>query len=291
MRNGTDTLCPICNSSEESSFHLIREYGWVGWVWDGVGLEVKKGDGFERVREWVEEEWREWSVRECLTFMTGCWAIWGARNKWVFEGKTVNPEVVVRRIRGLLREMLEEQGVEEESSGGNGSSGGAREGGWVKPVGGEFKINVDAGVVGGVGTGVGAVCRDGEGYLVWALTEQETIEREPAEAEALAILAGVREAQRRGMRRIVVEGDCITVIQDLQKRRQGRSNIFMIYEEIFDVCTHFESCVFSFTRRNFNSVAHSLAHIDPWLSGCRRWDENVPQHISDCIARDRLSMK
>ncbi|XP_074313600.1 uncharacterized protein LOC141648783 [Silene latifolia] len=214
-----------------------------------------------------------------------------ARNKWVFEGKTINPEAVVRRIRGLLREMLEGQGVDEECYGGSGELLGEGEGGWMRPKGGEFKINVDAGVISGVGTGLRAICRDGEGHMVWALTEQETVERDPTEAEALAILVGVREAKRRGMRRIAVEGDCLTIIQDLQKRRQGQSDIFIIYEEIFDICVYFESCVFSFTRRNFNSVAHSLAHIDPWLSGCRRWDEDVPQNIGDCIARDRLSMK
>ncbi|XP_074318904.1 uncharacterized protein LOC141655739 [Silene latifolia] len=223
--------------------------------------------------------------------MTGCWAIWEARNKWVFEGKTINPETVVRRIRGLLREMLEGRGVDEGSKGGLRELLGEEEGGWMKPKNGVLKINVDAGVISGVGTGLGVICRDGEGHMAWALTEQEAVERDPTEAEALAILVGVREAKRRGLRCIEVEGDCLTVIQDLQKRRQGRSNIFMIYDDIFDVCISFESCVFSFTRRNFNSVAHSLAHIEPWLNGCRRWDEDVPQNIGDCIARDRLSMK
>ncbi|XP_074306503.1 uncharacterized protein LOC141641753 [Silene latifolia] len=262
LRNGADHLCPVCNGFEESCLHLVRECGWVDWVWEGVGMELKKGVGFER-----------------------------ARNKWVFEGKVIQPDAVVRRVRGLLREMLEGQGANGGGAAGESEGHSEAGDGWVRPRVGEFKINVDAGVISGVGTGWGAVCHDEGGGVVWAVTEQEVEERDPTVAEALAVLVGVQEAKRRGMTRIVVEGDCLSVITDLQKRKQGRSDIFFIYDEIFNVCSSFENCVFSFTRRNFNSVAHTLAHIDPWLVGCRRWDEDVPHNVAVCIANDLLSMK
>ncbi|KAK9665461.1 hypothetical protein RND81_14G113400 [Saponaria officinalis] len=111
---GHDDSCPICHAAAETDIHLLRDCGWVGWVWGGLGLEVDRELDRNSVREWVEREWKEWGEEEHIVFLTGCWAIWEARNKWVFEGRQMRPEVVSRRVNDLIREM-QETGVENEA--------------------------------------------------------------------------------------------------------------------------------------------------------------------------------
>ncbi|KAH9605589.1 hypothetical protein KSS87_016327 [Heliosperma pusillum] len=69
--HGGDDGCPRCLDQVETCLHVLRDCGWVGGVWDGVGLDVypSGGSGEERVREWVERIMRELGVRESVEFM------------------------------------------------------------------------------------------------------------------------------------------------------------------------------------------------------------------------------
>ncbi|XP_074313726.1 uncharacterized protein LOC141648918 [Silene latifolia] len=119
-----DGMCPICCSEMESCLHLVKGCGWVGGVWDGLGVKIKKEAGNDRVREWVEDMWREMEEEERGRFMMGCWAIWEARNKWVFEGRRVMVMDVIKRVEELTRkvEALEGEGAVCNLSG-DGKSG------------------------------------------------------------------------------------------------------------------------------------------------------------------------
>ncbi|XP_074290515.1 uncharacterized protein LOC141617231 [Silene latifolia] len=97
--------CPRCGDCVESCFHVVRGYGWVRGVWAGLELDVLTIHGFQRVREWVEANMRVMGVRECVEFMTGCWAIWERRNKAIFEDAELRADLVVQRVRELLWEM------------------------------------------------------------------------------------------------------------------------------------------------------------------------------------------
>ncbi|XP_074265429.1 uncharacterized protein LOC141587860 [Silene latifolia] len=194
--------------------------------------------------------------------MNGCWAIWERRNKAIFEDGEWRADLVVRRVRDLVCEMAgrgsldmarEVRGVVED------------EGGWRRPGGGVPKVNVDAAVMDGVGVGVGldAVCRNDRGEVVWCGVEQGTLVMDPEEEEATAILYGLKEARRMNNHRVILEGDCLNVIQDLQQKRKRRNSIFLIYNDIYVLCNSFDNVTFNWSRRNSNKVAHELAHLRP----------------------------
>ncbi|XP_074313542.1 uncharacterized protein LOC141648722 [Silene latifolia] len=148
--------------------------GWTGGLWDRLVIDVRVTDGYERVREWVEEVWRELEDGEIELFMMECWAIWEARNGWVFENKEVDVIRVANRVRSLLREM------QEESDGGESNTqaevGAER---WEKPIEGVMKLNIDAGVKEGWGVGFGVVCRDSIGVVKWGVSERRREVMEP----------------------------------------------------------------------------------------------------------------
>ncbi|XP_074310501.1 uncharacterized protein LOC141646528 [Silene latifolia] len=142
-------------------------------------------------------------------------------------------------------------------------------GGWRRPGDGVVKVNVDAAVVEGVGIGLGAVCRNDRGEVEWCSVEQGSVAMEPEEAEAAAILYGLKEARRMNNRKVILEGDCSNVIHDLQLKWKGRSSIFLIYNDIYVLCNSFDFVSFKWSRRSFNKVAHKLAHLRPWTIGSR----------------------
>ncbi|XP_074300157.1 uncharacterized protein LOC141631377 [Silene latifolia] len=214
--------------------------------------------------------------------MVGCWAIWERRNKAIFEDGEWRADWVVNRTRELMGEMMNE--VEGRSLRGTGrygvgienrvdevGEGGGRRQQWEKPMYGVLKVNVDAGLMRGKGVGWGVVCRNSYGQITCCTAIQEKEERSPKYAEAMAVFHGVQEARSMGARNIIIESDCLEVVENLKMGNEGRSDIHLVYLDIFSICSFFDSVVFSFTRRYFNMVAHSVAHYYPWSLGRRVW--------------------
>ncbi|KAH9612830.1 hypothetical protein KSS87_021563 [Heliosperma pusillum] len=89
-----ETQLKVVTSSSTTLSKLII------WLWDGLELE------FEWARE-ICELLKGLEVSEEVTFMTGCWALWERRNKWVFEEEHKGLDTIVRRAEELIREMGE----------------------------------------------------------------------------------------------------------------------------------------------------------------------------------------
>ncbi|XP_074314409.1 uncharacterized protein LOC141649624 [Silene latifolia] len=269
-----DVACPRCHSERESCFHAIRGCGWGDEVWEEVGVDKGVWRGDMLVRDWLEAALRELGEKERVLFLVTCWVLWERRNKLVFEGERWDVGGIMRRIWGVVWEMESVQG-ESVLSGVEGS----RLGCWKPPELGVSKINTDAGVMEGVGVGLGAVCRDSAGRVEWAVVVHRGIGGDVAMAEAEAILLGLQEARRMQSRKVIVESDCLIVVEDLLKQRNGRSELFLIYEEIRQLSLIFESIVFKHVSRNFNKLAHKLAHAMPWNHGRRFWTTDLPAEI------------
>ncbi|XP_074266344.1 uncharacterized protein LOC141588821 [Silene latifolia] len=189
----TDNSCPRCANCVETCLHVVRDCGWVEGIWEELGVDVLQGSGCGEVREWAEAVFRGSDMRECGVFMTGCWAIWEKRNKVLFDEGEWRGDEVVRRTREILWEM--EGAIEGREKGGGRKTqedGGGR---WERPGAGWCKINVDAGVAEGMGTGIGVVCRDELGSVHWGVAVQEERVVSSDVAEALAILQGLKEAK------------------------------------------------------------------------------------------------
>ncbi|XP_074282762.1 uncharacterized protein LOC141607307 [Silene latifolia] len=224
--------------------------------------------------------------------MVGCWALWEHRNKVIFELREVDPCGVVKRVRDVMEEIEGGGYVKKGSQDEVGARGreSARKG-WVAPPEGYVKINVDAGVQEGMGVNLGMVCRDGRGGVIWGATLVLEQLWDSRIAEAVAVLEGVKEARRRGHANIVVESDCLQVVEALQKSRPGRSVFDLVLADIFSLRSSFNSIVWSFTSRLNNGVAHALAHPVPRVVGKFVWSEGLPLIANDAVNFDLLLMQ
>ncbi|XP_074310490.1 uncharacterized protein LOC141646517 [Silene latifolia] len=227
--------------------------------------------------------------------MLGCWAIWEARNRWVFENEKVDGARVARRVESLRREMMGyKDGGEKNMSGGvdkgvrrSGKGSVAKVRRWSKPGEGVVKLNVDAGTKDGWGTGLGMVCRGSDREVIWGSSEMRREELEPRVAEVVAVLEGVKEARRRGVARLIVESDCKVLIDALKTGAKGRSDFHLVLVDILSICSEFNFISWSFVGRNCNSVAHALAHVESAGVGRKIWSDDLPRHIADIVIVER----
>ncbi|XP_074265123.1 uncharacterized protein LOC141587547 [Silene latifolia] len=131
-----------------------------------------------------------------------------------------------------------------------------------------------------VSVGLGAVSRNSEGVVKWAVVIQRDTCREVAMAEAEALLLGLKEARRMGSRKVIIGSDCLGVVEALMKNRCGRSELFVIYNEIRRLCLSFDFVVFKDISRKLNKLAHTLAHARPWYIGKRFWTSDLPMEFA-----------
>ncbi|XP_074304569.1 uncharacterized protein LOC141639286 [Silene latifolia] len=192
---------------------------------------------------------------------------------------------------GMEVRMADGEMGEEEGSTYTGEGNGSGRRQWVKPDGEVVKINVDAGVKEGWGSGLGVICRGNEGEVLWGLSEhrEEMMEVRMAEAEAMVI--GIQEARRRGYTKIAVESDCKPLVDALLTKEKGRSDFHLLLDDIFSVCDSFESVSWSFASRNLNRVAHELAKLSAIHSGRKLWDlGDLPRYVVDLVHFDSYGM-
>ncbi|XP_074300327.1 uncharacterized protein LOC141631572 [Silene latifolia] len=208
------------------------------------------------------------------SLVRGCWALWEHRNKVIFDNREVDPWTVVWRAKEVMEET-EGGGLGSGRSGskkGEGAEKGRER--WTAPHAGYVKINTDAGV------------KEGDGFSVGV--EQRW---EPQMAKAVAVLEGVTEAARRGHTRIVVESDCLSVIDALRRKDSGRNLLSLIYDDIQFLCSAFIYVSWSFTNRMNNRVAHCLAHLLPRIIGRSVWSDNLPPTANNAVIYDLALMK
>ncbi|XP_074301180.1 uncharacterized protein LOC141632539 [Silene latifolia] len=118
-------------------------------------------------------------------------------------------------------------------------------GGWRPPREGFGKINVDAGVKEGCGTGLGIICRDEQGGVLWGWAERRWEVMEPRVAEAEAIFLGIQKAKALGYSAVIMESDCKVVVDELRMRSNGQSNLHMVVHDIVELSKDLDSVVWS----------------------------------------------
>lgn len=81
-------------------------------VWDDLlGLKDAR-DGCNSVKEWLLNRLTEQAgtkttkVLRWLTTLTACWNIWKGRCSKAFDGKQLNPKVVIDNVRKSIQEKI-----------------------------------------------------------------------------------------------------------------------------------------------------------------------------------------
>uniref|UniRef100_A0A803L195 RNase H type-1 domain-containing protein n=1 Tax=Chenopodium quinoa TaxID=63459 RepID=A0A803L195_CHEQI len=246
-------------------------------LWNKIKLEE---NGFFSVfADWAQACLARLKGADYGLFFTVSWVIWTARNRRLFEGEVCNPtqsmEYAMERVKELQKD-------EEEVRGGGVSACQK----WQPPSVGLHNLNVDGGAVEGCRESAGAVVHDSGGEVQLAAAWRFKDRGEPMIAEAKAVLMGLQMAVDGGFTRLVVETDCQGLMTVIKSQEKGCSSLHLILDDIYHVCSLLDFVSWSFVRRDYNKVAHGLAHCLPWGTTKKVWTSDFPDCIVSFVARD-----
>ncbi|KAK6150531.1 hypothetical protein DH2020_015463 [Rehmannia glutinosa] len=158
---------------------------------------------------------------------------------------------------------------------------------WTPPIENNFKINTDASVREGEGTGIGVAIRDHRSQIITTLCHVYRTEYEIAIAETVACREGLILVPEKGLKNVVIESDNINLFHRLQNRIEDLSYMGNILSDIFHLFSCFDSVCPSFVRRTGNTV-HHLASFAFSLDSSNPRIGDIPDHLEDLVVSDMV---
>ena len=230
--------------------------------------------GFISVKElllWMVDKGKS---LELLAFMA--WNIWNQRNKARLNLQASPLHQVAAQSRTKLEQYRADIQVSDVQRGSN-SSGENR---WKAPPIGFVKVNFDAAnsEVSRL-SGVGVIIRDSSGDVLASCAEKIDQSYKAEDTEAMAALKALTFTHELGFQNVVLEGDALSLIQQLKSQDQNLSPWGLLVDDVKEYGTKFRRVLYSHVKRNGNSVAHNLAKHAICISDFQVWMEDVPSHI------------
>lgn len=107
----------------------------------------------------------------------------------------------------------------------------------------------------------------------------------PTLAEAIAIKEALNWAKEMAWYPIVVESDCLFVVQLIRSATPMRSRLGNIIEDCRDLVSQFNNIKLQFIKRSANMEAHALARVSHMYPD-RIFDCSV--NVKECILHDLI---
>ncbi|XP_074265059.1 uncharacterized protein LOC141587475 [Silene latifolia] len=254
--------------------------------WMGDAEEILN-ENLKTIMDWFRR-CKEVDLREdiCKKIMV-LWAIWNERNKVFHGGEEGCPKTILDGALRYHKTYSESAGgMMVRRKAGNGETHSTT---WIAPPEGWWKINVDAATFDEQGCGMGVVIRDHNGEVGRAAVKQVRTQWSVEIIEAKAALLGVNMAIQMGVTKVIIESDCLQLVNAL-KKNEVQSNYFgNVVSEVLSLLNSFISFSFSFVKREGNYAAHGMAHYTPLDFSTRIWVDMCPDTIGGIVASDAMS--
>ena len=154
------------------------------------------------------------------------------------------------------------------------------------------KINFDSTVFSNDNfSGVRAVIRDENGLVLGSCMKRLPQPYSAVEVEALAAAITLAFANNLGVTRVILEGDSLVVIKALKEEEQLLSPTGLLLKDVKMLSQSFQKLLYSHTKREGNSVAHSLARYATSIPDFLVWMEDVPPCIQSLVQADLASLR
>jgi len=254
-------------------------------VWRSLGIEEKiqsltltDRSGSVILEEIItrEEQIQNLDVGFAELVITAAWYIWWERRQLV-HGETVQrPSRSAMAIAALTKNYklaTKKTSVLRQ--------------GWKKPPEGKVMVNVDAGYDenGGCGS-VGSIIRDCSGGMLIAAHSFVPHLVDAPMAEAYALKEGLMLAQHIGCNRLIVQSDCMEVVQIMKEGGFSANSAAAIYDDCNIIWSGFQDISIEHCSREANQVAHNLARRAQQCKQNYIWADEPLSFILDSLMND-----
>ncbi|XP_060965209.1 uncharacterized protein LOC133034186 [Cannabis sativa] len=210
------SLCPLCLGTDETIVHCLVTCQMVQLVWNRVGIGTIHTIGTSFLN-WCMDCFKVLNVEQKCLLVTLCWAIWGARNDLVWNGKNFSADNIVAYAKGYLDQ-------------------------WRNARNCRIKVNVDASIFEESRSfRIGRVARDDKVLLLEGVSLLKRGVIQPFVAEALGVKEALSWIKEKGWIGVHVESDCLMVIQALR----SATNMISLFGSIVNDANR---VVYSFAR-------------------------------------------
>jgi hypothetical protein len=109
---------------------------------------------------------------------------------------------------------------------------------------------------------------------------------DPLIAESMALREGVLFARLRGISRVIMETDCMEVVNLWKTRHNSRCIVAPLLEEIGELASSFISFDIQHVIRTSNYPAHLCAKRASTLNVTESWMDETPSFLFSCLLAD-----
>jgi ribonuclease HI len=296
----TNATCDICGTEVEDAFHAtvrcskaraLRDSMRKVWTLPNENLFRYSGeDWLQHLLDPLNDItkarvilllWRSWHLRNDIIHHKGDETI--AKSAIFLQsylGETYNPTVSSFDAKGKqCCDFFVCRDIAEKNNGRGVVSWEAPQHGWVK-------LNTDGAFCSKDGSGgAGWIIRDSNGVVVAAASVQLNKCSDAEDAEARAVLLGLKSFDISQCPKLIIETDCSAVCKALQDGDSNRSKAFATYEEAKSIVASFSYVHMRLIRREANAVADALAR-DARSGGDRSYGDAIPAHIRELVNND-----
>ncbi|KAF5469163.1 hypothetical protein F2P56_013257 [Juglans regia] len=215
-------------------------------------------------------------------FFLIAWSFWYRCNKWTIEHSLLNPLQTANYAISLQKLVLPAPAEPNYSM--------QKLGCWRTPPG-FCKLNIDAALCFYLKkAGVGVVLRDEKENVLMAVSKSEHELHEPELVELLALLRGLQFNLHLGISKVVLESDCLLMVEALATNEDLLSSQSNLLKEVRNLLSHFEQYQVQRVIRGGNQVAHFLAKHAWSVYDLKMWMGSVPSFLHQYIWLDQTNL-
>lgn len=137
--------------------------------------------------------------------------------------------------------------------------------------------------------GIGAVLRDSTGKVIFSACGFVARCSSALEVELLACNEGIIMALQWTFLPVIVETDCLEVVQLIQTKGIVLSEIMFLVKEVRDLCHGSREVALKKIHRNQNRVSHTLANRDRCEACTAFWPDETCNFISHLLGESSLA--
>uniref|UniRef100_A0A803PII9 Reverse transcriptase domain-containing protein n=1 Tax=Cannabis sativa TaxID=3483 RepID=A0A803PII9_CANSA len=158
---------------------------------------------------------------------------------------------------------------------------------WTPPAFNQIKINVDGALFAHEKRyGLGLVSRSSDGAIIQEKTMNKVGTFQAHEVEAIGIKEALSWIKDMGWANVIVESDCLRVINDLENNKFMASPYFHIISDCKALLADVSNVSFQFVKRFANKVAHVLGRSSLIEADCIFSRDTLPTVIASLVLED-----
>jgi hypothetical protein len=282
---GNISGCPICQADCEDIKHILFKCQRVRAVWQQLGvwesidrlMHVDRSGSIvlQEIIRSNEQVKHLNNVALPDLILTGGWYCWWERRQQV-HGENVQP--VARSAMSIATLTTNYSKVKKMP---------IRRRGWQKPPEGKLALNIDAGYSEITGEGsTGAVIRDSSGAVVAMAQKYMNQILDAVTGEALALREGLSLAQSMGISKLIVQSDCLEVVETMKNGGFSAGAAAAVYDECTSWWLEFADISIEHCPREANQPAHILARNALSCKIDNVWNSDPPLFLVQSLVND-----